>query len=322
MPGQGKASGPIGGFMWSVQVVPSHRHGIQFGLAGYALLTVGDAVIKSMAGEWPGTAVTALRFLFGAIGIGAILGIRFGRAGFDLPRPWLHLARGVSLSTASLCFYSSLFFMPLAEATVISFAAPIVIALLSGWWFGEAVPRVSWLAMALATVGVIVVLRPNIALYGIPALLPIAAMLAMSVFVMLNRITAQDVSPLASQFWVACFAIPIQLAVVTIGHFSGEPSLAITALPSWDVLARCAFVALSASGAHMLLFMATQRVSPATMAPTSYMQIVVAIILGAAIFGDWPDAAALFGIALIIGAGLILWYANGTKLVDGEELTP
>lgn len=302
--------------------MPQHRSGIGFGLAGYALLTVGDAVIKSMAGAWPGTAITTLRFIIGAVGIGIIIAIQQGRHGFSVPRPRLQAARGVSLAMASLCFYMSLFFMPLAEATVISFAAPVVIALLSGWWFGERVSRISWLAMALATLGVIMVLRPNIMLYGWPALLPVAAMLAMSVFVMLNRISATDVSPLASQFWVALYAAPIQLAVALAAHLSGAPSLVVTDWPSWDVVLRCAFVALSASSAHMLLFMATRRVSPATMAPTSYVQIVVAILLGVAVFGDWPDALALAGIALIMGAGLILWYASGTKRADGEELTP
>lgn len=298
------------------------RTGILCGLAGYALLTIGDAVIKSMAGDWPGTAVTALRFLIGAAGIGLIIAVREGRAGFAVPRPSLQVARGVALSIASLCFYMSLFFMPLAEATVISFAAPIAIALLSGWWFKEKIPRINWLAMLLASIGIIVVLRPNIALYGWPALLPLVAMLAMSVFVMLNRVSAQDVSPLASQFWVALYATPIQSGVTLVGHVSEAASLTVNAWPSADVVLRCAFVALSASSAHMLLFMATRRVSPATMAPTSYVQIVVAILLGAALFGDWPDALALAGIGLIVTAGLILWYASGTKRADGEELTP
>ena len=300
----------------------SPRSGILLGAAGYALLTIGDAVIKTMAGDWPGTAVTALRFLIGALGIGIIIALTDGRAGFAVPRRQLQAARGLALSIASLCFYMSLFFMPLAEATVISFAAPIVIALLSGWWFGERVPRISWLAMLLASIGVVVVLRPNLAVYGWPALLPIIAMLAMSVFVMLNRVSANDVSPLASQFWVALYATPIQVAIAAIGHFLAVPSLVLTGPPAWDVLARCALVALTASSAHMLLFMATRRVSAATMAPTSYVQIVVAIILGVVLFGDWPDAIALSGIALIIAAGLLLWYANASRRADGEELTP
>ncbi|MCU0729719.1 MAG: DMT family transporter [Sphingopyxis sp.] len=296
--------------------------GMLFALLGYVLLTIGDAMVKSMAGDYPGTAITTLRFLIGAVGIGIIIYATKGRAGFAVPRPRMQMARGLALATASLCFYSSLFFMPLAEATVISFAAPIVIALMSGWLFGERVPPISWVAMLAATAGVIIVLRPNIALYGTAALLPIVAMLAMSVFVMLNRASANDVSPLASQFWVALYATPIQFVVTLAGHFSGEPSLVVHALPTLDVVLRCAFVALSASSAHMLLFMATRRVSPATMAPTSYAQIIVAIGLGIIVFDDWPDAVALAGIALIVAAGLALWYASGTKRTDGEEVTP
>jgi drug/metabolite transporter (DMT)-like permease len=298
------------------------RSGLLFGVLGYCLLTIGDSLIKSMAGDWPITAITAARFIIGATVIGTIMAFREGRSGFVVPRPRLQFARGLSLSAASLCFFASLQFMPLAEATVISFAAPIVIALLSGWWFNEYVPRVSWLAMVLATVGVVTVLRPNFAEYGLSALLPIMAMFAMSLFVILNRFSARDVSPLASQFWVAFYAVPIQLTIVAFGHFSGEPSLTIAALPHWDVVLRCTLVALTGSTAHMLLFMATRRVSAATMAPTSYVQIVVAMVLGVLVFDDWPDGTALAGTALIIIAGLILWYANGTKQVDGEELTP
>jgi drug/metabolite transporter (DMT)-like permease len=302
--------------------VNEQRSGLMFGVAGYCLLTIGDAVVKSMAGDWPITAIAALRFICGAVAIGAIIGWREGRTGFVTPRPLLQLARGCALATGSLSFFASLQFMPLAEATVISFAGPIVIALLSGWWFAEKLPRISWLAMALATMGVVIVLRPNLAEYGLPALLPILAMLAMSIFVILNRLSASDVSPLASQFWVALYAVPIQLTVTAIGHFSGQAALAVTAFPAWDVLARCALVAFTASSAHMLLFAGTRRVSAATMAPTSYVQIIVAIFLGALLFGDWPDATALAGTALIMVAGLALWYANGTKLADGEELTP
>lgn len=322
MPGQGVHAGADRGQKSTRAILNQHRMGLLSGLAGYSLLTLGDAVVKSMAGAWPGTAVTALRFLIGAVGIGLIIALTQGRAGFVVPRPRLQMARGAALATASLCFYLSLFVMPLAEATAISFAAPIVIALLSAWWFSEHVPRISWLAMLLATAGVLTVLRPNVALFGWSALLPVAAMLAMSIFVMLNRISAQDVTPMASQFWVAVYATPLQAVVVAVAHASGEASFVIMHAPDWTVIVRCAIVALTASSAHMLLFMATRRVSPATMAPTSYIQIVMAMALGIMVFSDLPDVAALAGTGLIVAAGLILWYANGTKRADGEELTP
>jgi drug/metabolite transporter (DMT)-like permease len=293
--------------------VEARNAGLLFGIIGYILLTCGDAVIKTMAGEYPGTVITAMRFAMGAVGIGAIILLREGRAGFAVPRKGLQLARGISLSTASLCFYSSLFFMPLAEATAISFAAPVFIALLSSRIFGERVTAASWGAMLIASIGVVVVLRPNVALLGVTALLPLVAMGAMSVFVILNRISAQDVSPLASQFWVALVATPVQGAVALALHMAGVAGMVVPGPPDWTVLARCLFVAVSASSAHMLLFMATRRVSPATMAPTSYVQIIMALLLGVVLFNDWPDAVALAGTALIVVAGLWLWMAGRTR---------
>ena len=40
--------------------------------------------------------------------------------------------------------------------------------------------------------------------------------------------------------------------------------------------------------------------------------LLVAMVLGILIFGDWPDALSLFGSAIIIGAGLFLWRFNGS----------
>jgi drug/metabolite transporter (DMT)-like permease len=40
----------------------------------------------------------------------------------------------------------------------------------------------------------------------------------------------------------------------------------------------------------------------------TYGQLLMAIALGALFFGDWPDVTALAGAAIIIGAGLFLWW--------------
>ena len=58
-------------------------------IGGFSLLSVGDAVVKSMAGEWPAPAVSALRYVFGALGLAVAVALRHGRAGFVFPRPWL-----------------------------------------------------------------------------------------------------------------------------------------------------------------------------------------------------------------------------------------
>jgi drug/metabolite transporter (DMT)-like permease len=79
-------------------------------------------------------------------------------------------------------------------------------------------------------------------------------------------------------------------------------------MPDWTIIARCAVVAVTASFAHWLVFMATTRASASQIAPMTYVQLLIAMALGIAIFGDWPDMTSLAGSAIIIGAGLFLWH--------------
>jgi drug/metabolite transporter (DMT)-like permease len=108
------------------------------------------------------------------------------------------------------------------------------------------------------------------------------------------------------QFLVASLAVPFILTAAVLGHFSGVPTLHI-GMPDWTIVARCAFVAVTASFAHWLIFMATTRASAADIAPMTYVQLLVALVLGMLVFGDLPDIASLTGSGIIIASGVLLW---------------
>ena len=285
----------------------SARSGLLFALCGFALLSCGDAVIKSIAGAWPGTAVAALRYTVGAAGLGLFLLIKEGRTGFALPRPGIQLLRGAAVAAATILFFSSIFLMPLAEATAIGFCTPMITALLSAVFLKERTSAATWLASLAAFAGVLIILRPNIAALGWVALMPLAAALCMALMMMGNRAVASAGSPLLMQFLVASIAVPFVVAAAVVGHFSGFTPLKVS-LPDWTIIARCCVVAITASFAHWLIFMGTMRASAAEIAPMTYVQLLIAMALGIALFGDWPDLTSLLGSAIIIGAGLFLWH--------------
>lgn len=294
--------------------------GLAIAVLAFAILSCGDAVVKSMAGQWAGTAVASLRFALGALGLGSILWWREGWAGFFVPRLWLQMLRGLALASGSLCFFLSLFIMPQAEATAIQFASPVLTAILSRLFLGERLPRIGWLAMILASIGVVVVLRPNIAALGITALMPLFSAAAMSCFFLLNRISGRDVPPLAAQFWVAAWATPVQMLGALVGMASGVAGLQLH-WPDLSVVLRCLIVAVTASTAHWLLYVATTRASAATIAPAGYVQIIVALLIGMAVFGDFPDFVSIAGTLCIVVAGLLLWMGSrpGTMVFDGTD---
>ncbi len=140
----------------------SARSGLLYALCGFALLSIGDAVIKSIAGAWPGTAVAALRYSIGAIGLGALLFLKEGRQGFAMPLPKLQWLRGFSVAMATICFFSSIFLMPLADATAIGFTSPMITAIFSAIFLHERTHATKWIAIFVAFGGVLMIMRPNV----------------------------------------------------------------------------------------------------------------------------------------------------------------
>ena len=270
-------------------------------------MSCGDAVIKSIAGAWPGTAVAALRYTIGATGLGILLFVKEGKGGFALPLARIQLLRGAAVAAATILFFSSIFLMPLAEATAIGFTTPMITALLSAVFLKERTPPTTWLASLAAFAGVLIILRPNIAELGWVALMPVAAATCMALVMMGNRAVSTAGSPLLMQFLVASIAVPFVVTAAVTGHFSGVAALRVE-MPDWTIIARCCIVAVSASFGHWLIFMGTTRASAAQIAPMTYVQLLIAMALGIAIFGDWPDVTSLAGSAIIIGAGLFLWH--------------
>lgn len=293
-----------------------HAHasaqGLLFALGGYICLSMGDALVKSMVPLWPATAIAALRYFIGAGGLGVILFLKEGKAGFRLSNPLLHWGRAFAVSMSAVCFFISIKLMPLGDATAITFIGPMLTALLSALFLGEKATRTTIFASLVAFAGVLIVLRPNVADVGLAALFPIGAALGMSVLILLNRKAAGTASVLALQFSVAALATPILVAAAVIGDHSGISSMEVH-WPHWTVILRCAVVAVSASCAHALIFMATTRASAATIAPMTYVQLIVAMTIGAFVFGDLPDLTSIVGSALIVGAGLYLWRSASPK---------
>jgi drug/metabolite transporter (DMT)-like permease len=196
--------------------------------------------------------------------------------------------------------------MPLADATAIQFTSPMLTGILSALVLGERAPRAVWGATALAFAGVLIVLRPNVLDLGPAAFWPLGAALGMAWLMIFNRKAAGAAPALAMQFLLAAVAAPLLLAAATLLHLTGAPQFHI-GMPSLEVALKCAAVAVLATSGHLLIYMATVRASAALVAPMTYFQLIVALALGWAWFGNAPDWPMLGGAALIIAGGLLLW---------------
>ena len=291
----------------------SDRAGLLFALAGFSTLSIGDAIIKGMADAWPPTAMAATRYVLAAIGLSAMLAARQGwTAVFAMPRPGLQWLRGLSVAVASIAIFTAVWLMPLAEATTITFMQPMITALLASMFLGERLRIPVIVATLIAFAGVIIVLRPNFVEVGAAALLPLICAFGMAGLMITNRAAAGVAGPLAMQVYISITGSVLLVIATLVGHLSGVERFTMH-WPDISVVLRCGFVGFSASVAHWLIYMGTVRAGAATVAPMTYGQLLSAVILGWLFFGEVPDAMALLGAAIIVGAGLWLWYLGQAR---------
>lgn len=299
--------------------VHAPRRGLIMALAGFVILACGDVVVKSMADEWPGAAIASLRYLFGAAGLAVIVWLRFGRAGFVCPKPWVQFGRGMAVGVATATFFLALGVMPLADATAIVFTSPIWTVILSLIFLRERPPRAVLVAILLATAGVLLILRPNVLTFGWPALLPLAAAVAMAALFMLNRKAAGLAPIIVMQWLVAMMALPILIVLMLVGHFAGDEAQRLS-WPDTSVTLRCLIVAITATTGHWFIFRATELASAATIAPMTYVQLLVASLAGIFLFHDLPTTPLLGGALLIILGTLWLWHSQRRPAAPPPEL--
>ena len=288
----------------------SHDYGLDLramllALSGYGLFAISDGIAKLVTGHYPGTALACLRHLFAVIGIAIVLWLRDGRAGFAFPLWRMQFARGAAIGLSTVSVFVGLRYMPLAASTMIQFASPLLLVMISALLLGERAPRITWPASLLAIIGIALVIKPELSHVGWAGLWPLASALCLAFLVLFNSMAVGHANALQMQLLGSGCALPFTIAAAIAGDLSGAPGLHLV-WPDLGVTLTAGAIALVATGGQILLFMATEQTSAARIAPFMYFQMLVAIVFGIVVFRTWPDALAMLGAALIIAAGLLL----------------
>lgn len=266
-------------------------------VAAFAVMAVG---IKLAAAR--GVSLVELVFarnLFSLPIISGWIAIGPGWGAVRTRRPAAHLTRaGIGLGSMALNFLA-LMLLPLADATTIGFSSPLFSTMLSALILAEPVGRHRWLAVAVGFVGVGIAMQPGgspLPLVGL-GIAVAAAFANGAVTVTLRQIGATE-GVAATVFWftVACL-VASGLAVPF--YWGGHDAA------TWGLLAM-----MGAGGGLAQIFnTGSLRLAPvAVVVPFDYFQLLWAVLLGWALWGDVPGLAMLAGGGLIVASGLYtLW---------------
>jgi drug/metabolite transporter (DMT)-like permease len=209
----------------------------------------------------------------------------------------LHLVRSLMLVLATLGFFGGLRYLPLAEASAITFLAPIFIVALSWPLLREHAPAARRVASIAGFAGILILLRPGSAVMHPAVLLLVGAALANALYQLLTR-KLLDERPNTTLFYSATVGtVVLSLALV----FTLElPAVDGAALPLFLLMGVLAGVG------HWCLTHAYMHAPASLLTPFTYLQILWATALGFVVFCQHPDGVSAIGMSIIVASGLWL----------------
>jgi drug/metabolite transporter (DMT)-like permease len=241
---------------------------------------------------------------------------------WKVERPWINLLRGGLHAAATLLFFISVKYMPLADVFAIYFVEPFMLTGLSALFLGDKVGWRQWLAIAIGFGGAMVVIQPSYALFGVTSLLPVFCAFFFTLYLFLNRAVGEGDSPLTMQVLSGAGGSLFMGIVLIIGHWLGQPEFQ-PSLPAGSLAVLLLLVLGGLSGfAHLLVVKAFRMAPLSVLAPFQYFEIISATILGYALFGDFPSLSKWTGILIIILSGLyIIWRESQRSAVPSDRDT-
>ena len=264
-----------------------------------------DVAAKLASATVPVGQITAARFVVQCVLMAPVLWIM--GVSLHVPRAhWITLfARSVLLLVATFCFIAAIRVMPLADALAIVFVAPFIVLLVGKFWLGEDVGPRRVGAALVGFAGVLLVIQPSFAAFGMVAFIPLGTAVAFAFYILLTRSLSRQLHPVALQFHTGLIAGVVCLPVLAISAGSGSELFD----PVWP--RQIAWIWLFGAGffatiSHMMMTYALSFAPSATLAPLQYFELPVATLFGYLVFSDFPNKLSLLGIAIIVGAGLYM----------------
>lgn len=217
--------------------------------------------------------------------------------GLATQRPFGHIARCLMGATAMFTSFATLRYLPLAEATMLSYLAPVLLALLGWAMLGEKLGPRRLGGVALGLVGAAAFCLPAFsgglqagAAFGLTLGILTAALTA-GALIQVRRLTLTGEKAGAIAFWFAVVSAAAGLATLPAGWV--RPDMAQFAL--------LLGAGLAGGVAHILMTLSFRHAEAAALAPFEYLAILWAAVAGAVFFAELPGAAFLIAGPLILG---------------------
>jgi drug/metabolite transporter (DMT)-like permease len=283
--------------------------GIGLMLAGIALFSVNDALGKWLLATYSVGELLLIRSAAALILLAPFVR-QAGIAAFTgAPRPGLQIVRVVLSTLEVAMFFWAVSYLPLADTVTFYLAGPVYVTALSVILLGEKVGWRRWAAVLVGFAGVVLALRPTAASLTLPALIALTGSVFFAFLMIATRFLRETPNTVLVGGQIAGTLV-FGAVVAPFGWVTPSPrDFALMAL--FGVLSIMALACVNRS---------LKLTAASVVVPYQYTLIVWAIVLGYAVFGDVPDPLTLCGAAVIIAAGLYIFWREQVR--DQRDASP
>ena len=273
-------------------------------------LSLGDALIKQTSASFILWQIFVLRSIIAIPILLLIMRLRYASVSW-VPKTigWTSL-RSLMLTLMWVAYYAALPNLELSIAAAAYYTLPIFITLFSALLVGEAVGRVGWVAIALGFAGVLLILKPAAGDFNAYALLPLVSAMLFALAMIMTRTKCRNEHPLVLSLTLNVSFIVVGLAASLIVPSAAEADARSFLTGSWSPMGADAWLAMTLLAMSILVgsvgaAIAYQSGPSSIVATFDFAYVGFASIWGLIFFGEIPDAIAIAGMIMIVGAGVI-----------------
>ncbi|MCR8550758.1 DMT family transporter [Salipiger sp. P9] len=270
-------------------------------MRGILLITLGfvcfgatDALAKLLTTELPPLQVAWFRQIGLFSGVVIMLGLR-GTHLLRTRHPLVQILRGVMAAASATFFILALRYVPLADATAVSFIAPFIVTAIGALVLRETVGIRRWLAVLAGFAGMLIVIRPGMGVFHPAIFMVVVAASAFATRQVLSRVLSGDDSIATT----VAYTSATSTALLTV------PLLLVWETPpaAWIWLVALAMTTCAGVG-EILIIRALDIAQAVVVAPLQYSMILWSSLYGFLLFADLPDLWTLAGCSVIVASGL------------------
>jgi drug/metabolite transporter (DMT)-like permease len=273
-------------------------------VASGAVFNCSNAASKWLIATYPIGEVLFARSLVALFTLGAFILPSVGFAVYRTMKLRAHAMRACSQVGSQTMLLIAFSMMPLAGATAIMFSSPIFSTLASSYFLKERVGAVRWVVLLIGFFGVLVIANPGADTFQVGALFALgnAVLFGTVVAGVRGMSTTESAETL----------IMYQLSFLTCAYALSLP-FGFVAPDAFGVLVMIGS-GIGNGGAQYLWTRAIHLAPTSAVVPFQYIQLVWAMLLGFAIWGDLPTTALLAGSAIVIASGMFLFWHETRKV--------